>query len=67
MVQNTHLAREINAQWDPLERKESRILNDVIVFFFVAPLPPILSGKAFLSHATVKLQRAHRRDRLAFV
>ena len=33
-----HLAREINAQWDPLERKESRILNDVIVFFFSCPI-----------------------------
>ena len=52
MVQK-HLAREKKTLWNPLERGESRILNDVILFFFLAPLRPILAGKAFLSHATV--------------
>lgn len=48
-----HLAREKKAQWDPPERMGSRILSDVFLLFFLAPLRPILSGKAFLSHATV--------------
>ena len=47
MVQNTHLAREINAQWDPLERKESRILNDVIVFFFLPHCLPYSLARRF--------------------
>ena len=46
MVQK-HIAREIKAQWNPLERKESLILNDVIVYFFLPHCVPYSPARRF--------------------
>ena len=47
-----HLARARMTKW-VLERREIRLINDVIVVFFLAML------KEFLSQETAKLQRPH--------
>ena len=46
MVQK-NLAREKRAQWDPLERKESRILNDAILFFSLPYCVPYSLARRF--------------------
>ena len=64
MVQK-HLAREKKTQWNPLERRESRILNDVILFFFPCPIAShTLWQGVFVSRDCLA---AKGQDRLAFV